>query len=44
VEIASTLKDWILKGEFLLSEPVAPLPGVESGVTLKPLNYRPIEG
>ena len=43
VEIANTLKDWILKGEFLLTEPVAPLPGVESGITFKPLNYRPIE-
>ena len=42
VEIANTLKDWIEKGEFLLTEPVAPLPGVESGVTFKPLEERPI--
>ncbi|MCK4331803.1 MAG: homocysteine biosynthesis protein, partial [Dehalococcoidia bacterium] len=28
VEIANTLKEWIKNGEFLLTEPVAPLPGV----------------
>jgi len=43
VEIANTLKDWIKKGEFLLTEPVAPLPGAESGITFKPLEERPIE-
>jgi len=43
VEIATTLKEWILRGEFLLTEPVAPLPGVESGITFKPLKERPIE-
>ena len=42
VEIANILKDWIEKGEFLLTEPVAPLPGVESGITFKPLKERPI--
>ncbi len=42
VEIANTLKEWIKKGEFLLTEPVAPLPGVESGVVFKPLEERPI--
>ena len=42
VEIAGTLKDWILSGKFLLTEPVAPLPGAESGVTFKPLKERPI--
>ncbi len=42
VEIASILKEWIKKGEFLLTEPVAPLPGVESGVVFKPLEERPI--
>ncbi len=42
VEIANTLKQWIENGEFLLTEPVAPLPGVESGVTFKPLEERPI--
>jgi uncharacterized protein (DUF39 family) len=43
VEIAHILKEWILSGEFLLTEPVAPLPGVESGVSFKPLNERPIK-
>ncbi|MFO7773968.1 MAG: homocysteine biosynthesis protein [Dehalococcoidia bacterium] len=42
VEIANILKKWIEKGEFLLTEPVAPLPGVESGITFKPLKERPI--
>ena len=41
-EIAEELKSWIKKGEFFLSEPVAPLPGVESGYTFKPLKERPI--
>lgn len=41
VEIAETLKDWIKRGEFLLTEPVASLPGVESGITFKPLKERP---
>jgi uncharacterized protein (DUF39 family) len=40
VEIAQTLKDWIQKGQFLLTEPVAPLPGVEAGITFKPLDER----
>ena len=43
VEIASTLKGWIKAGKFELTQPVAYLPGVESGVTFKPLNERPIE-
>ena len=43
VEIATILKEWIQAGKFLLTEPVEPLPGVESGVTFKPLNERPIE-
>ncbi len=42
-EIANTLKSWILKGDFLLTESVAPLPGVDSSEHLKPLNERPIE-
>ncbi|MCM8792447.1 MAG: homocysteine biosynthesis protein [Candidatus Omnitrophica bacterium] len=41
-EIAEILKSWIKKGEFLLTEPVAPLPAVESGYTFKPLKERPI--
>jgi len=43
VEIATTLKEWISRGEFLLTEPVAPLPGVESGIKFKPLKERPLE-
>ena len=43
VEIATTLKEWILGGKFLLTEPVAPLPGVESDITFKSLKERPIE-
>jgi uncharacterized protein (DUF39 family) len=42
VEIAGILKEWIKKGKFLLTEPVAPLPGVESGIVFKPLEERPI--
>jgi len=42
LEIAQTLKDWIKKGKFLLTEPVTLLPGVESGITFKPLEERPI--
>jgi len=43
VEIATTLKEWILNGKFWLTQPVAPLPGIESGITFKPLKERPIE-
>jgi uncharacterized protein (DUF39 family) len=42
VEIASILKQWIETGDFLLTEPVAPLPGMESGMSTKPLKERPI--
>jgi uncharacterized protein (DUF39 family) len=42
VVIASTLKEWIKRGEFLLSDPVAPLPGIESGIKLKSLEERPL--
>jgi len=43
VEIATTLKEWIKSGKFLLTNPVAPLPGVESGIKFKPLKERPIK-
>ncbi len=43
VEIAETLKEWIKNGDFLLTEPVAYLPGSESGYTFKPLKERPLE-
>ena len=42
-EIAEELKSWIKKGDFILTEPVAPLPQAESGYTLKPLKERPID-
>ena len=42
VEIATTLKSWITKGEFLLTQPVAPLPGIESGVKFKMLEERAV--
>jgi len=43
VEIAETLKERIVKGQFLLTEPVASIPGEESGLRFKPLKERPIE-
>jgi uncharacterized protein (DUF39 family) len=43
VEIARTLKDWIQKGEFTLTEPSIPLPGVDAGIVLKSLEERKIE-
>jgi L-aspartate semialdehyde sulfurtransferase len=42
-EIAEELKSWIKKGDFVLSEPVSPLPGIESGYNFKPLKERPIK-
>jgi uncharacterized protein (DUF39 family) len=41
LEIANVLKEWIQAGKFFLTEPVAPLPGPDSGVSFKPLNERP---
>ncbi|MBN1161259.1 MAG: homocysteine biosynthesis protein [Dehalococcoidales bacterium] len=43
LEIANILKEWIKSGDFLITEPVANLPGAESGVTIRPLKERPIE-
>ena len=43
VEIATILKEWILSGKFWLTQPVAPLPGIESGTIFKPLKERPIQ-
>ena len=42
-KIAALLKEWIRKGDFSLTEPVASLPGAESGYKLKPLIERPLE-
>lgn len=43
-EIARELKEWIKKGDFLLSEPVAAFPGADSGYKFKPLNMREVKG
>ncbi len=43
LEIAETLRDWIKKGKFLLSEPVESIPSAESGYTFKSLKERPIK-
>jgi L-aspartate semialdehyde sulfurtransferase len=42
VEIAEALKSWIKKGTFTLTEPVAALPGPDSGITIKSLEERAI--
>ncbi|MEW6619543.1 MAG: homocysteine biosynthesis protein [bacterium] len=39
-EIADILKEWIRKGEFLLTEPVQKLPSVDSKIRLKALKER----
>lgn len=39
-EIASVLKEWIHTGDFLLSSPVAPLPGIDAGITINTLEER----
>ena len=40
-EVALILKTWIETGTFLLTEPVAPLPGPDSGYAFKALKERP---
>ncbi len=42
VEIATTLKEWILEGEFLLSEPARLIPSADSGQGFKRLKERPV--
>jgi len=39
--IAKELKEWIEKGDFLLTEPVAHLPGPNSGYVFRPMNEQP---
>lgn len=41
-EIAGKLKSWIEKGTFEITSPVAPLPGIDSGLSVRPFNERPI--
>jgi uncharacterized protein (DUF39 family) len=43
VEIAAALKEQIAKGEFLLSQPVAPIPDPKTGYGFKPLKERAIK-
>ena len=42
VAIARELKDWVQSGKFLLTEPVSPLPGPDSGIKFKPMPDRPL--
>jgi L-aspartate semialdehyde sulfurtransferase len=41
-EIATILKEWILKGDFELTQPIMPLAGPETGQTCKPFIMRPV--
>lgn len=41
MQIANTLKEWIQKGEFLLTEPAQLLPSADSGISAKALKERP---
>lgn len=41
-DIAEELKAWIKKRDFLLTDPVASLPGAESGYSFKALKERPV--
>ncbi len=43
IELANILKDKIKRGEFSLTEPVAPIPGAETYPKFRPLNERPVE-
>jgi uncharacterized protein (DUF39 family) len=42
-EIAKILKEWIEAGKFFLTQPVEPIPSVDSGIVFKPLKERPIK-
>ena len=42
LEIAETLKDLIIRGDFMLTEPVAGLPGPGSGYVFRSLKERPL--
>jgi len=42
-QIATMLKEWIQKGDFLLTEPVQLLPSADSGLSSKALKERPVE-
>ena len=40
--MADEIKKWIRKGDFFLTEAVAPIPGPESGYAFRPLKERPV--
>jgi L-aspartate semialdehyde sulfurtransferase len=40
-EIAGILKDWVQSGKLELTQPVAPLPGADSGLAAGPMPYHP---
>jgi uncharacterized protein (DUF39 family) len=42
-EVARTLKEWIEAGKFFVTQPVEPLPSVDSGIVFKTLKERPIK-
>jgi uncharacterized protein (DUF39 family) len=42
-QIATMLKEWIQKGDFLLTEPVQLLPSADSGLSSKALKERPVD-
>jgi uncharacterized protein (DUF39 family) len=42
-EIAQSLKDWITRGEFLLTRPVENLPGVDSKMTFHPMVEKQVQ-
>ena len=42
-QIAIMLKEWIQKGDFLITEPVQLLPSADSGLSAKALKERPVE-
>ena len=41
-QICEELKEWIKKGDFILSEPVAPLPKADSDYGFKMLKEKPV--
>ncbi|MGE5416456.1 MAG: homocysteine biosynthesis protein [Acidobacteriota bacterium] len=43
-KIAGTLKEWIQKGQFELSQPVASLPGADASIEIKGLPERKVNG
>jgi uncharacterized protein (DUF39 family) len=43
ITIATTLKEWIGSAQFLLTNPVEPLPGIDAGITMNTLEERILE-